>query len=188
MRFPNHLLHVDFFERTRKGCIEVLQHRLPGELALLNLVEFLLHRGRELDVEDVGEPVHHDPGYRAAQGSRGEAPRLYFNVVAVPQSGDNGAISAWPADTQLLQFLHQARLAVPRRRLGKMLMGHDAPHIHSLLLMKERYRCEFLRILPLLFFLRLAVEDLKAVKLDHRTRGPEQIIPDLEVDGRRIVH
>ena len=64
------------------GAVEVLEHPLPAELALLDPVELVLHLGGELDVEDLGELAHHDLLDHLAQLGGEEAALLHLDVLA----------------------------------------------------------------------------------------------------------
>ena len=74
-------VHVHRVERLGERPVEVLEHPLPAQLAVLDPVELVLHPGGELDVEDLGELADHDLLDRLAQLGGEEAPLLHLHVL-----------------------------------------------------------------------------------------------------------
>ena len=105
--------------------VERPQQRHPGALAAGDLVELLLHPGRELEVDVVAEvldeQVGHDPGDRLGL----QAALLDPDVAAVDDRRDRRGVGRRPADAVLLERLDQRRLGEARRRLGEVLGRRD---------------------------------------------------------------
>src|SRR3546814_3601897 len=59
---------------------------------------------------------------QAAAVFRHEAPPIEAHVVAVLQHLQDGGVGGRPPDAELFHLLHQAGLAVARRRLGEVLL------------------------------------------------------------------
>ena len=188
MRLSDHRLHVDVLEILGERFVEIPQHLLPAKLPFLDLVQFLLHSGGELDVEYVRKPAHHDLRHRLAEFGWSKAAVGDVDIGAVTQRRDDGAVRTRPPNPQALEFLDQARLAETRRRFGEMLVRCYAKQVHTFALLESGHRGNILWVLPLLHLLRLPIEHLKAVEFHQRSGGPEQVLVDLEIDRRGVVH
>ena len=70
-------LSSDWRERT----IEILEHLPPAHFAFFDLVQLPFHVGREFDVEESGNWLHHDLGDGLAQRSRREPALLERHVA-----------------------------------------------------------------------------------------------------------
>src|SRR2546425_82088 len=149
------LLHVHRVERLRERPPEVAQHLLPAEVALLDLVELVLHLGREPDVEHRGERALHDAPHRLAERCGRETAILGRGVPAGLERRDDRRVGGRPPDPEPLQLLDEARFAVARRRLGEVLVGRDLLHRHDVALDEGRDRRQVLEGLPFLGLVRL---------------------------------
>ena len=115
------------------GVVEAAHRRHPLLLAVLDLVELVLHAGGELDVEDVGEGVDQQIGHQEAQLGRSQAARLVLDdVLLVEDRRHDAGVGRRPADALLLQLLDQRRLAEARRRLGEVLLGQQLVQLQRL--------------------------------------------------------
>ena len=95
---------LGFFDVLAERQVEIAHSGHPGLLALLDLVQFLLHQRREVHVEDVRESldeevIHGDAGLR-----RHEAAVRLLDVPALLDRGNDARISRRPADPFLLQL------------------------------------------------------------------------------------
>ena len=187
VRVGHQRVQVHRLERLAERAVEVLEHPLPAQLALLDLVELGLHLRGELDVEDLGELAHHDLLDRLAQLGGEEAALLDLHVLAGAERRDDGAVGGRPADAEPLELLHQARLGEARRRLGEVLRRRDLPDLHLVALRERRDRREVVHRLPLLLLAALRVEHVVAVEHEHRAGGAEEVLAEVEVHGRHVV-
>ena len=109
-----------------EAVVKAAQHGAVIGPAVLDLVELILHRGGELDVDDVVELVDHQVGDGDAEARRAQAAPVLDDVFAVEDDRDGRGIGARPADAALLHRPDQARLGVARRGLGEVLLRVDA--------------------------------------------------------------
>ena len=90
-----------------------------------NVVELVLEIGGEAVFDIALEEALEERGDDAAAILGDEALLLEPHIVAVLQHLEDRGIGRGPADAELLELLHQARLGVARRRLGEMLLRLD---------------------------------------------------------------
>ena len=69
-----------------------------------------------------------------------------------------------------------------------MLVRRYAKQVHTFALLQSGHRGDILGVLPLLHLLRLLIEHPKAVEFHQRSGGTEQVLADLEIDRRGVVH
>ena len=118
-----HPLHLGLgrLERVLERIVELVEHLDHVFLGGGDVVELILHVGRELEVEDLGEMLDQQVGHHHAQVGGEEPPFLLLDVEPVLDRLDDRRVGAGPADVLLLQGLDQGGLAVPGRRLGEVL-------------------------------------------------------------------
>ena len=104
---------------------ELAQHLLPVQRAGGDVVEAALQRGRERGLHVPVEEGDQKGADQPAAILGHEALALEAHIVAVLQHRDDAGVGRGPADAELLELAHQARLGKARRRLGEMLLGHD---------------------------------------------------------------
>ena len=152
-------LHFPFglFQIILEAVVEVLDRLLPGQLALLDFVEFYFHARSEADVEDVLEAFHQQLADLLAEHGRGEAALVLADVFALHDGGNDRGVGGGPADALLFELLHQRGFGVARRRLGEMLLGTDLLQAERLALGHTRQVTAFgirlVALLRLLIFL-----------------------------------
>ena len=160
------LVDVDRFECTVEREPEISQHGLPVEVAFFDLVQLVFHVRGEPDLKDLRErPLQHLPDGLALRGWL-KAPVLGGRIPPRAERGNDGCVSRRPPDPQALQFLHQARFAVARRRFGKVLARHDLLERRSVALGELRNGGEAVERLGVLGLVGLAVERVVAVEQD----------------------
>src|SRR5205823_3672803 len=116
-----HVAHLDL------GLLEVLGERPPEAaervdvvlLAFLDAVELVLHAGRELDVQHVGERLDEEVGHQKAELRRLEAPLVVLEHVLLVEDGAHDAgIGGRAPDALLLELLPERRLHEAGRQIG----------------------------------------------------------------------
>ena len=116
-------LFLDRLEVPGERRPQVAHDVVPLALALLDLVQLLLHAGRELHVEHVREVRDQEPRDQHAQIGRLQGAPLALDVVALGDAGDDRRVCARPVDVLLLERLDQRCVGVARGRLREMLLG-----------------------------------------------------------------
>src|SRR6266849_5625355 len=170
---------------------EILHHLLPGNAAVGDLVELVLEIGGEGVLDIALEEALEEGGHDAAAILGDEALLVDPHIFSVLQHLDDRGIGGRAADAELLELLHQARLAVARRRLGEVLLRVDGAAAERLTFLDRRQAPVLL--VPFDVVLVLAVEREEAVELDGRAGGAElqllvrrgDVNRDLVDDGRR---
>ena len=104
---------------------ERAQQRDPLALAAGDLVELLLHAGREREVHVLAEVRHEQVGDDLPDLLGVEAALLDPDVAALQDRRDRRRVRRRPADAVLLERLDQRRLGVPGRGLGEVLGRGD---------------------------------------------------------------
>ena len=102
-------------------AVELVQHRLPAQFASGHPVQLLLHAGGEAVIHEVLELLHQAVRHQFADLGGLEAAIGQHDIAALLNGGDDGRIGGGAPDAALFQLPDQARLAVPRGRLGEML-------------------------------------------------------------------
>ena len=113
---------------SRRGLAEV-EALEPGDLLLAaggDLVEVVLHRGREPVVDQIGEVVleQADDG-EGGEGGDERCP-LFPDITTVLDRADDAGVGRGPADPELFQATHERGLGVARRRLGGVVLHLEA--------------------------------------------------------------
>ena len=119
------------------ALVEALQVGQPRHLAVGDLVEAVLHPGREAGVHQIREMLLQQgrDGKGREAGHQGIV--LEGGVAAIDDCADDRGVGGGPADALLLEHLHQGRLAVAGRRLGlvaqgfHLLAGGAIPHLEA---------------------------------------------------------
>ena len=112
--------------------VELVQHLDLAQVALGDVVEFLLHVRGEGDVDHVGEVLDQLVGDHLAGVGGREALVLQRHVLPALDRVDDRGVGGRAADAQLLERLDQRRLAVAGRRLREVLFGQDLEHAQEL--------------------------------------------------------
>src|SRR5216684_2028297 len=172
-------------EMRAEICVERLQHL--GDRQILGAG----HLGGEGVLDIALEEALEEGGHDAAAILGDEALLVDPHIFSVLQHLDDRGIGGRAADAELLELLHQARLAVARRRLGEVLLRVDGAAAERLTFLDRRQAPVLL--VPFDVVLVLAVKREEAVELDGRAGGAElqllvrrgDVNRDLVDDGRR---
>ena len=116
-------LALGLFEVLREAAIEFLDRFLPGQLAFFDFVELFFHARREAHVENILETLDQQDAHFFAQHGGRKASLILGDVFALDDRGDDRSVGGRAPDAFFFQLLHQRRVVVARRRLGKMLLG-----------------------------------------------------------------
>ena len=76
----------------------------------------------------------------AERGRTQPLARVFLDVLAVQDRGHDRRVGRRAADTLVLEFLDQRRLAEARRRLGEVLLGLEAQQLERLALVHRGQR------------------------------------------------
>src|SRR5690606_615038 len=101
---------LPLLERLLERAVELAEHLAPVQVALLDAVQLVLHLAGEAHVEEVREEPHEELRHRLAQRRGMEALLLELDVLPVHERRDDLRVRGRPADAELLQLLHEARL------------------------------------------------------------------------------
>src|SRR6266566_6256063 len=139
---------LGFLEGALERTVELLEHLDLAELTLGDVVELLLHVGREVGVDDVREVLDQLVGYHVADVLRSEPSILQTDVSAVLDRRDDRRVGGRTPDPELLELLHERSLGVTRRRLCEVLLRQDLEHAKELLGREHRQRglCVLVRL------------------------------------------
>ena len=174
---------ADLVDALLERAEERAQQRDPRPVALGDLVELLLHPGREREVHVLAEVQDEEVGHDLADLLGMQAPLLDPDVAAIDDRRDRRGIGRRAADAVLLERLDQRRLRVPRRRLGEVLGGRDVEHACDVALGQRRQRA--LRLLGGVV-LALRVDPGEAVEQGPGRRGAKPVVARLELDRRGL--
>src|SRR5438128_1844115 len=197
-----HVAHLRFRRREAllEGLVEFAQHRLPIDLAFLDLVELLLHPRSELHVHHAREGAEQKLGDYLAQIGGEEPALLLLHVLLVLDGREDGGVRRRPADAFLLQLLDQRRFGEPRRGLGEVLLGDQVDELERLPRLQRRKLAGDVALLLVLtlhllgarFLLRLLrflpVHREVSGELQDLPGGPERGPARLDVRGGLIEH
>src|SRR6184192_1204502 len=186
-----HVAHLDL------GLLEVLGERPPEAaervdvvlLAFLDAVELVLHAGRELDVQHVGERLDEEVGHQKAELGRLEAPLVVLEHVLLVEDGAHDAgIGGRAPDALLLELLHERRLHEAGRRLREVLLGDQLEEAQAVALGERRELTLALLLgIALLVVAALGVDADEAVELEDLAGGPEAAGTRLDVHRGGVV-
>src|SRR6185503_1990790 len=164
-----HLL--DLVDRADELIPEFGEHRAPIDLAVRDLVEFLLEVGGEVVFDVAREEAFQEGDDDAAFVLGDQALLVDAHIAAVLQHLQDRGVGRGPADAELFHALDQRRFREARRRLGEMLRGIDRLLGERLAL---RHRGQAARLVVFAgFVLAFLVERKKAVELDHLAGGAQ---------------
>ena len=121
--------------------VELAQPRLEVLIALGDLVEFVLHGGRELVVDEVGEVVLEEVHDGEGAKGRHEGLALLPDVAAPVDRLHHRRVGRRTSDAEVLELLDQRRLGVAVRRLRVVALGLGARHRDDLALGRVAARC-----------------------------------------------
>ena len=175
---------------TLERLVELLHGLDPAELALLDLVEVVLHLGGEGHVHDVAEERHQLVGHGHAELGREQRAPLAVDVAAVVDDrGQDRGVGGRPADPQLLQGLDERGLGEARRRLGEVLLGIEAQQRQHLALLQRRHRALGVLVGGRVFLLAaLHVDRREALELHRLALGAEHGVAGRDVGRHGVVH
>ncbi len=155
----------------------------PGALAAGDLVELLLHPGREGEIDVLAEVVDEEIRDNLGHGLGVEPPFADDDVAAIHDGGDRGGVGRRPADTVLLEGLDQACLREAGRRLGEVLGRGDRGNRRDLA--DDQRRQAALRVV-LGVVTPLRVDGREAVEERPGGARAEQVRAGHQVDRRRL--
>src|SRR5690606_23450517 len=104
---------------------ETIEDGNPFLFAVRDLVEIVLHLGREAVVDIVLEIAREELVHDLAEVRRYEPAIDELGVFLADQRLNDARVRRRPPDAVLFERLDEARFGVPRRRLGNMLLGPD---------------------------------------------------------------
>jgi len=113
------------FEPGREFRVELGHHIGPGDFALFDFVEFLLHLRGEPDVEQLRQSSHQKVVDPETEFGRNQLALFPVDVGAVLDGPQDRRIGRGAADAVLFQLLDERRFAVARRRLGELLLRFE---------------------------------------------------------------
>ena len=116
---------------AREGLVEFGERLASRELALLDLVQRLLHPRRVGGLEEVVEVRDQQLDDRAAERGRDEAAVLLVDVPPLLDLAQDLGVGGGTADAVLLQELDERGLVEPRRRLRLLLLGRDLEQLEA---------------------------------------------------------
>ena len=159
-----------------EASVELLHRVGPGAVAVLDLVERVLHLRGELDVHDLREEGLQEVGHLDAELGGKEGAALAPHVAALVDDGpEDRRVGGRAADPQLLQDFHQRGLGVTRRRLREVLLGIEPEQGEHLADFERGNRT--LRLVlggRLALLAALHVHGGEALELEGLALGPEQ--------------
>src|SRR5262245_6079545 len=155
--------------------VKLLQRRRPCKLAVFDLVQFLLHPRRVLDVEQVCETLDQQVVDDRAEFGGPELAFDLLDVFAILNDGHDRGVGRRPPDAFLLERLDQRGFGVARRRFGEMLVRRERVEFQLFALLDLRQFRRALLVVFVLLVLALFINREKAVELDDRARGAERI-------------
>ena len=110
------------FHPLFKAVVKALEHLLPGDAALLHLVQLPLHLGGKFQVLDIAEIPLHPLRDAPAQIRDMEVLPLLPDIAPVQDSGYRGSVGGGASDALLLHGADKGGVRIMRRGLGKVLI------------------------------------------------------------------
>ncbi len=172
------LRHLDRLVQIR---IEVADDLLPGHPALLHHIQKPFHIGRKMDIHDTREGLLHDVVDHLSDLRQIEVLSFLGDVPPSQDRADGGRIGTGTPDPLLLQRLHQRRLCIMSRRLGKVLLRLEVLPGELGVLLQSAYQ----HVAFFLFLVRFHIYGAEAFKC-HPGRGDGKDIlscPDPDRSG-----
>ena len=147
----------------------------PLDLALFDLVQLLLHAGRELHVKELGQVLHQEIIHLETDRAGLQGPLLLVHIAPGLDGGNDAGVGAGPAYPVFFQRLDQRGFGEAAGRLG-LLAGLQPLHvIQRLAFDQRRQRALFLtlgqRLILFLLLLGLKAHDLHVAGEGHFRRG-----------------
>src|SRR5262245_23130681 len=155
--------------------VKLLQRRRPRQLAVFDLVQFLLHPRRVLDVEQVGETLDQQVVDDRAEFGGPELAFDLLDVFAILNDRHDRGVGRRPPDAFLLERLDQRGFGVARRRFGEMLIRRERVEFQLFALLDLRQFRRALLVVFVLLVLAFLINREEAVELDHRACGAERV-------------
>ncbi len=118
--------------------VEPGQPRHPLGVALGDVVERVLHLGREVVVDELGEVLLQQRHHREGGERRDQRGALLEQVAAVEVGADHRHVGRRTADLAVFQLLDQRRLGVAGRRAGGVLGGGEVHRVQRVGLGQRR--------------------------------------------------
>ena len=166
-------------------AVKAAQHAAPVDLALLDLVQLLFHRGGKAQIDDVREALKHQGVDHVAQNRRAQILSLLDDVLAAEDGGDGRGVGRRAADALFLHGADQRRLGIARGRLGEVLGALKLFEVDGLALMQVGQRAA---ALLLFLVLALLVYGGIAGKAQLAAVGAEEIAGTLGVDDDIVIY
>ena len=114
------------------SLVEALQILPPVDVAPGDMVQGLLHSGRETGVHQIREMVLHQKSHGKGGEGGMQILLLELGIAAVLDGRDDGRVGGRTADPLLLQGLHQRGFGVAGGRAGAALEALQIPEIQIL--------------------------------------------------------
>ena len=168
-----------------KVAVEPAQHAAPVDLALLDLVELLFHRGGKAQIDDVREALEHEIVDHVAQNGGAQILALLDDILAAEDGGDGRGVGRRAADALFLHGADERGLGVARGRLGKVLGALELFQVDGLTLVQVGQRSA---ALLLFLVLPLLIHGGVAGKAQLAAVGAEEIAGALGVDDDVVVY
>ena len=165
--------------------IELAQHLLPGQLALLHVVQTLLHVGGKFQIGDIGEILLHPRGDRLAQIGDIQALALFLHIAAVKNGGHRGCVGGGTTDAVFLHGPDQRRLGIVGGRRGEVLCGREVLQRQGLALLQIRQGG--LLLLLVVVIPALLVHGGIAGEFQLAGGGPEQMCVGADIHGHAVI-
>lgn len=166
---------VLLFNQLAEGIPEAGHQRNPVFLATRHRIELVFQLGGEVVVHVLGEVAGQKLGHRTADVGRAEAAAFHFHVLAEQQGLDDRGVGRRAADAIFFQRLDQRRFGEARRRLGEVLVGHDAVERHAVAGLHRRQLAAFVVILGALGVLAFFVHGQEAGHHHGGAAGAEHV-------------
>ncbi len=154
---------------------ETRHQRDPVFLAARDGIELVFQLGGEVVIHVLGEVAGQELGDRPAHVGGTEAAAFHFHVLAEQQGLDDRGVGRGTTDPVLFQRLDQRRFGEARRRLGEVLVGHDALERHAVAGLHRRQLAAFVVVLGALVVLAFLVHGQEAGHHHGGTAGAEHV-------------
>ena len=114
-----------FLHLLAEIAVESLQNSFPIPLAGFHIVQFLLHIGSKLYIDNIVKALQHQRGNHFAQGCGRKALIYLVDILTVLDRGHDGCVGRRSAHALFLHGLNQGRLSISGGRLGEVLLFAD---------------------------------------------------------------
>ena len=172
------------FEMSGEAQKEVPDDRSQLFLPNGDLVEFLFHARREVEINDLWEVSLELLRHNLAPRRREQTPRLAPHVLAVDQGAHRRRIGRRATDPDRFHLFHEGRLGETWRRLGEVLLRRQLAQIQDITLCQLRkHPVEFFGLVITAREIDLEV----ALELERLSCCPEHHAVRFDVDRCRVV-